>query len=169
MLLLPERFDQNEWFIILNILFGYLWVFFVPRRFPKAISVLVVLFSVCMALVVDHAIASPPLDLYDIGDHKKYEWMDIITYVMYTPYALLSAYLFDKLNPKGLYVTAYIVGLSLLSVFFEWLADLMHVFTYNKWNLFYSFAVYLVSSSLYLWFFRFIMGHYKKSKRAAMM
>ena len=33
MLPMPMKFDENEWYIILNIVFGYLWVFFAPKRY----------------------------------------------------------------------------------------------------------------------------------------
>jgi hypothetical protein len=157
---LPIKFDQNEWFITLNTLFGYTWVLFFPKRYLRVISVLVILFCISMALIIDHAIASPPLDLYDINDRKEYELFDVFTYFMYTPYALLCVYLFDKFNPKGIHFTAYIIGWSLLSLSFEWLAVKCHVFTFYNWSLLYSFSVYLVTTTLHLSFFRFILIYF---------
>jgi hypothetical protein len=159
---LPKRFDQNEWFILLNITFGYVWIFFSPKKYPNVISLLAILFSVCMALIIDHAIAPPPLDLYDINDWKEYELFDVITYFIYTPYALLFVYLYDKFNPKGLYFTANIIIWSLFSVGFEWVAAKFHVFTYNNWSLLYSFSVYLVTTTLQLSFFRFILRYFNE-------
>lgn len=43
-----------------------------------------------IAKIIDHAIAGEPLDLYDIGDQKKFEVFDIIGYMMYLPYAYIS-------------------------------------------------------------------------------
>ncbi|MDB5085131.1 MAG: putative rane protein [Bacilli bacterium] len=162
---LPIKFDENEWFILLNIIVGYTVVSFLPKRYPRAISVLVVLFCVSLAIILDHAIASPPLNLYDINDQKKYELMDVITYFIYSPYALITVYLYDKLRPKGLYYTAYVVGWSLFCLLFEWLAEKCHVFTYEKWNLVYSFSVYLAATPLHLWFFRFILGYFQASQK----
>jgi hypothetical protein len=164
MLPLPIKFDANEWYILLNSVFGYTWVLFLPKRYPRAISVLVVLFCVIVATIYDHTLATPPLDLYDINDQKKYELMDVITYFMYCPYALLSVYLYDKFDPKGIYFTAYIVGWSILAVIFEWLAVKCHVFTFNHWSLLYSFSMYLVSTTLQLNFFRFIIRYFNKTR-----
>jgi hypothetical protein len=166
---LPIKFDQNEWFIILNTVLGYTWVLFFPKRYPRVISVLVILFSVFISILIDHAVASPPLNLYDINDRKEYELFDVFTYFMYTPYALLCVYLYDKFNPKGLYFTAYIIGWSLLSLGFERIAVKLHVFTFYNWNSLYSFSFYLASVTLYLCFFRFILNYFNEdsSKKTA--
>ena len=166
MLPLPIQFDQNEWFIILNCVFGYIWLLFVPKRYPHVISVLVVLFTVTVAVIMDHTIATPPLDLYDINDLKKYELFDVITYFMYTPYALLSVYLYDKFNPTGLYFTAYVMMWSLLAVGFEWLAVILNVFKYNGWTMLYSFSFYLFATTLHLKFFQFILRYFKETTTA---
>lgn len=165
MLPLPVQFDQNEWFIILNCLFGYLWVVFVPRRYPHAISIMVVLFTVTVAVIMDHTIATPPLDMYDINDLEKYESTDVITYFMYSPYGLLSVYLYDKFNPKGLYFTTYVIMWSLLAVGFEWLAYIYNVFKYNGWTLYYSFSFYLFATTLHLKFFQFILRYYRETSK----
>jgi hypothetical protein len=160
---LPIKFDENEWFILLTILFGYSWVLFAPKRYPTTISVLVILFCVSAALIIDHSIAGPPFDLYDINDRKKYELFDVITYFMYSPYALLSVYLYDKFDPKGFRFTAYIVGWAILCTFFQWLALKCHVFTYNNWNMSYSFSVYLVLTYFQLSFFRLILRYFNEN------
>lgn len=164
MLPLPLRFDGNEWFIIVAIVLGYICVAFLPKRYPHAMSVLIVLFCVTIAIILDHSIATPPLDMYHINDQNKYELMDIITYFMYSPYALISVYLYDRLNPKGLYLVAYIIGWSTLAELFEWLASIFHVFTYTGWHLFYSFSVYLVATPVQLIFFRYTMKYFNEHK-----
>jgi hypothetical protein len=162
MLPLPVKFDQNEWFIILNCVLGYSWLIFVPKRYPPVISVLVILFTVTVAIIMDHTIATPPLDLYDLNDRNKYEVTDVITYFMYAPYALLSVYLYDKFNPKGLYFTAYVIMWSLLAVGFEWLAIIFNVFKYHGWTLLYSFSFYLFATTLHFKFFQFILRYFKE-------
>ncbi|GEO25005.1 hypothetical protein AAC03nite_07900 [Alicyclobacillus acidoterrestris] len=162
MLPLPLRFDGNEWFIILCTVFGFLCVSLLPKRYPRAVSTLVVLFVVSVAIVLDHSIMTPPLDMYDINDYKKYELMDVVTYFMYSPFALLSVYLYDKFHPKGFALVGYIIGWSALAEFFEWLATLFHVYTYTTWKLPYSFSVYLVATTLQMVFFRYTMKYYDR-------
>lgn len=156
LLLLPKKFDANEWFVILTIGIGFTWLLFTPRRYPRSISVLVILFTVTMAIILDHSLASPPLDLYDINDYKQYEWIDVITYLMYSPYALLAVYIYDKWNPRGIHFTVYVICWSVFCVAFEWAAVKAHVFTFLHWNLVYSFSVYLIMTVLHISFFRFL-------------
>jgi hypothetical protein len=153
----PKHFDANEWYIILTTVLGYGVLYFFPKRYPHAISVLLVLFCVSAATVYDHTIAWPPLELYDINDRKSYEWFDAVTYLMYSPYALICVYVYDKANPKGLWFTAYIVLWSALCVLFEWLAIRCHVFTFHRWNLFYSLSVYLVMTTLYIRLYHYLL------------
>ncbi|GMA61228.1 hypothetical protein NZD89_16250 [Alicyclobacillus fastidiosus] len=164
----PLDFDANEWFIILNIVLGYTLVLLLPRRYPRVVSILVVLFCVSIAIILDHSIATPPLDMYDINDQKKYELMDVITYLMYSPFAILSVYLFDKFNPRGLYFTAYVIAWSGFATLFEWLATLCRVFTYTEWHLLYSFSVYLVATVSEIGFFRLILRHFNKTRKTEM-
>jgi len=158
---LPEQFNENEWFIILSIVCGFIFVLFLPKRYPLVISILLVLFTVTIAIIRDHLIATPPLDLYDLNDLEKYEVTDIITYLMYSPYALICAYLFDKFDPKGIYITAYVILWSLFALGFEWLAVFFHVFKFSGLTFLNSFAFHLLATSIYLLFFRFIMDSLK--------
>jgi len=134
---------------------------FLPKRYPLVISILLVLFTVTIAIIRDHLIATPPLDLYDLNDLEKYEVTDIITYLMYSPYALLCAYLFDKFDPKAIYITAYVILWSLFALGFEWLAVFFHVFKFSGLTFLNSFAFHLLATSIYLLFFRFIMDSLK--------
>ncbi|WP_053071817.1 hypothetical protein [Ornithinibacillus contaminans] len=164
MLPLPEQFDENEWFIILTTVFGFILILLLPKRYPHVISILMVLFTVTIAIIMDHLIATPPLDLYDLNDLKKYEVTDIITYLMYSPYALLCIYLFDKFDPKGKYITAYVVFWSLFALGFESLAAFFNVFKYSGWTFLNSFAFYLLATSIYIFFFTFTRDLLKSNK-----
>jgi hypothetical protein len=159
---LPIKFDANEWFILLSIGLGYSWLLFTPRRYPRSISVLIILFTETFAIILDHALAPPPLDLYDINDTPKYELMDVITYLIYSPFSLLTVYLYDKLNPRGIYFTAYVICWSAFCVAFEWASVKCHVFTFHYWNLVYSFSVYLIMTTLQISFFKFLLSRVKR-------
>lgn len=102
--------------------------------------------------------------MYNLNDQQKYELMDVVTYFMYSPYALISVYLYDRLNPRGIFFVAYIVGWSAFAVCFEWLAVIFHVFTYTGWRLLYSFSVYLIATPLQLLFFRYTMRYVRNSR-----
>ncbi|MDQ0191555.1 hypothetical protein JI721_10200 [Alicyclobacillus cycloheptanicus] len=160
----PQSFDANEWFILITLLIGYVCVALLPKRYPNAVATLIALFCVSVAIILDHSIATPPLDLYDVNDFKKYELMDVITYFMYSPYALICAYLYDRLRPQRLFLAAYIVGWSALATLFEWIASLCHVFTYTHWSFLSSFCVYLIATPAQLAFFRYTMRYFDQHR-----
>ncbi|OZM58157.1 hypothetical protein CIB95_00845 [Lottiidibacillus patelloidae] len=159
---LPQQFDQNEWFIIISIILSYTFIYFLPHRFPTSISILVMFFSVFVARVVDELLAGPKVDFYDVIDSGKYELFDIISYMMYAPFAYLLVYFFDKFQLRGLLLFFYIVAFSLFGWGFEWISEHFHLFTYNEWKFSYSLAVYLIIQPITLLFFILISNSHKK-------
>jgi hypothetical protein len=141
----PIDFDLNEWFALAAGLTGVTVVFWLPKRFPTGLSAILWAFNFCLAIVLDHLLAGPLYDLYDIFDSKKYEWFDLFTYlVVYPPAAYALVYGYDRWRPSGWLAGAYIVGCVLPTTFLEWLADLCGVFHYKGWKLIYSIPTYTV-------------------------
>jgi hypothetical protein len=125
-----------------------------PKRFPPVSITVFVVFTVFISQSVDSLIAVKPFDLYDVSDSSKYEVMDIVIYYLnYPSLAYIYLYFYDKWNVKGMYRILYIIGFSLISVFFEWIALLCHVFTYKGWKLWYSPFVYIAVYILYILMF----------------
>lgn len=147
----PERFDINEWFTIISFVVLLTIAISLPKRFSQLSITIFFVFTVFISQTVDSLIAVKPFDMYDVSDSSKYEVMDIfIYYLNYPLYTYLFLYFYDKWNLKGMNRILYLSGFSLISVFFEWLADLCNVFTYKGWNLWYSSLVYEVTFILYI-------------------
>lgn len=153
---LPQNFDQNEWFLIVWLIISFAVVFLLPKRFPLSITILIMLLSSTVARLSDHLLSSPNLDLYDVMDAPTYEIFDLLSYVLYPPFAYLFVYIFDKLNIRGFWIVTYIVIGSLGGIMYEWLSAYFNVFNYKGWHLRYSFSVYLISQTFTLLFFRYI-------------
>lgn len=140
----PEKFDGNEWFIIISLLLVLTIALLLPKRFSPMVVVLLVLFNVFLGQTVDSFIGVPPYDLYDVNDRKEYEIFDGILYFFhYPPSAYLVTYFYDKWRIKGLYVIAYIICCALITTGLEWMAVIFHVFNYKGWKLIYSAPVYM--------------------------
>lgn len=139
----PEKFDGNEWFILISLTLVLIIALLLPKRFPPVVVVFMMLFNVFIGQTVDYTIAVPPYNLYDVNDISEYEIFDCLLYfLLYPPTAYLVIYFYNKWRIKGLYVIAYILGCALITVGLEWLAVLFHVFKYNGWKLIYSGPVY---------------------------
>jgi hypothetical protein len=142
---LPIHFSSNEWFVLAAATIGLTTVYLLPRRFPIALAAIVWAFNFFLAIVLDHFLAGPIYDMYDIFDSPKYELFDLFTYlVVYPPAAYTLVYLYDKWRLTWLQTVAYILGCVLLTTVLEWLAAKCGVFHYKGWKLIYSIPSYSV-------------------------
>ncbi|MEH7746239.1 hypothetical protein V7659_14530 [Neobacillus drentensis] len=165
MLVLPENFDTNEWFITISIVVTYTFMLILPKRFPLSITLLMLLFSMTYAQVIDTILAGTKFDLYDINDVEKYEWFDFITWFLYPPFGYAFVYFYDKWIVKGIGVFWYIVSWAFIALVVEVLSFKLHVFTYKGWKFSYSFPIYLVTLCIYLLVFLYLKGTFEKLKR----
>jgi presenilin-like A22 family membrane protease len=125
-----------------------------PKRFSPITITVFTVFTVFISETIDSLIAVKPFDFYDVNDSPKFEVMDVAMYYLnYTAYTYIFFYFYDKWKLKGIYRILYLIGFSLLSVFFEWLAHLFHVFTYKGWKLWYSPFVYIGTYILFILIF----------------
>ncbi|MCA0753982.1 hypothetical protein KP806_02925 [Paenibacillus sp. N4] len=161
MMPLPEKFDANEWFIVLFMAAAYTAVFLLPRRFPAVITAVMLLLSDVIAKAADFIIATPPYDLYDITDTPKFDLFDFILWLLYPPFGYLALYIYDKFHIRGTGAALYVLICSLLALGFEWLAAQAHVFNYKGWTTVYSLPVYLFVISLYLLIYRLLQQRFR--------
>ena len=162
MMPLPEKFDVNEWFLIGCVIISYLVVTFLPKRFPRSITVLFLLIGTTIARLSDHLLASPKLDLYNIMDTPNYDFFDLITYFLYAPFSYLFVYFYDKWKIKGYWILVYLLLCTSGGTLFEWVNKEFGVFTYKGWRLSYSFSVYMAVQCFVLLFFHLVVRHNRR-------
>jgi accessory gene regulator protein AgrB len=162
---LPKNFDQNEWVIIISCIALLLLLYIFPKRFPTSISILIIAFSIVVARVVDHLLAGPDINFYDVLDSGDYELFDLFSYIPYAPFAYVFVYLYDKLQIRGVYTSLYIIIFSLIAIGVEWIttSSFIHYFHYYSWEILYSFPIYLVIQPLTLLFYHFIIKVHARS------
>ncbi|MGG3466179.1 hypothetical protein ABES02_01125 [Neobacillus pocheonensis] len=157
MMPLPEKFDENEWFLIGCVVVSYLVLFFLPKRFPRSTTILFLLIGTTIARLSDHFLASPKLDLYNIMDTPNYDFFDLITYFLYAPFSYLFVYFYDRWKIKGYWILVYLLLCTSGGTLFEWVNKEFGVFTYKGWRLSYSFSVYLAVQCFVLLFFHLVV------------
>lgn len=139
-----EKFDENEWFIIISLVLVLTIARLLQKQFSTMVVVFVMLFNVFLGQTVDYILAVPPYDLYDINDQKQYEIFDgILYFLLYPPTAYIVIYFYDKWRITGIFVFAYIIAWALITTGLEWIATVFQVFKYNGWKLIFSFPVYI--------------------------
>lgn len=161
----PKEFDQNEWLIIVCFVFLIILLYKLPKRFPTPVTVLILLFTLAVSRVVDHTIAGPDINFYDIMDSGKFEFFDIFCYITYAPFGYLFIYVYDKYQLRGTKLFLYIITCSIASIAFEYFTASSYIsfFKYHNWKPIYSLPIYLVVQSLTLLFLHLIQHFYKSS------
>jgi len=164
MILPPKDFGANDWFIIGCLILVYAIVWLLPRRLPRSVSLLVMLFSLSLAKGSDNTLGTKPLDLYDTNQIPKFDMTDLLTWALYPAFGYLFMYAYDRYRIRGYALPAFIVGCSLAGSGFEYVCVLLDVFTYKSWILADSFIVYLWAQSLTILFFEWLKRIVKQTR-----
>lgn len=151
MIVYDNRFNANEWFIIVSICIGIACILFFPRRFSTQVATLFFMCGVYSGFFFDHSLSVEPISFYDVNDVSKFQVMDFISYCMYGPVSYFFFYIYDRLQIKSSFIPLYILFWSLLSVGAEWLAVMFGVYHYRHgYKLAYSFPIYLLVQSCWV-------------------
>jgi hypothetical protein len=159
----PEKFDENEWTILIALVANILIFLFLPKKLPKEITPLIVLLSISFPKIMDHSMGVKPYNLYDLTDTNKYELFDLLLYGVYPAFGYLFVYFIDYV--KRFMLVLYMIGWSLFSTLFEWIFVKLHVFNYTGWRVVYSLPIYLVVLSLTFLFYHFLMVYRFKDRQ----
>ncbi len=155
-----NSFNQNEWFIIIALFIGGIVVYFLPKRFPKKITAVFLICGVFFGFFFDHTLSVLPKNYYDLNDSPKFEFFDYLSQCMYAPYSYLYFHLYDRMNIRLRYSPMYILVWALISVGFERVGDLLGIYHYHHgYNLYISFAIYLVVLSSWVGFYYVIKAY----------
>jgi hypothetical protein len=145
---LPTKFDTNEIFIIvIGVLLSLIVVKILPNRLSYTTSIIMFLHKISIAIAVDHILAGPPLDLYDVLDTGKFEFFDLILYLfIYGPFTYIIIYIYDKwfYHKSNFKKFIFLVFVILINVGFEFIATKLDIYIYKGWKLYYSIPIYLI-------------------------
>jgi hypothetical protein len=169
MMLVENKFDQNDYFVIFAVIVSWGIFFLLPKVFSKQITILIFLYSLTAAGFFDNSIGAAPLDFYDIMDGPAYTVMDVVVYFLYPPFSYIFLYVYKKYQIKNRYIVFFIASFTTVAIAIEWVYHKMKVFTYKNGNsIVYSICVYLIIQSLLIVFYRFLkvseQGEMKKTR-----
>lgn len=148
-----QKFNSNEWFVIITLIIGVILVWKLPKRFSIKQSLVYFIGFVFLGLVFDSTVGIEPIDYYDVIDKSSYELMDFVSYLSYGPFG----YLYDYFKIENKYNTIYVLLWTIISVVTEYFAHVFGVFHYkNGYEIYYSFPIYLLILMSYLYLYKFI-------------
>lgn len=152
-----RAFNQNDWFVVIMCLLLIGIIFFLPKRFTRPVTCLLLLYSVTVATILDNTIAAHLFDFYDIMDGPAYTFMDLVVYLLYAPFGYFFIYIYDRFQLTGRKAVIYVLLFSLFSLAFEWLCVRFGVFHYKMgYGMYYSYCIYLFVQTLTIFFYRYI-------------
>lgn len=163
-LILPQNFDMNEWFLVISLIVMYTIFILLPQRLPKTITMLIYMFSFALEKASDLILEYPPYVLYYLDDITGFELSDFLTCFLYPVFGYLLLYFYEKWNVRGIFTFFYLMSWSVFAILFEWIMMKVRIFNYTGWNLFYSFTVYLIVVGLYVVFYHFVKYFFEKTK-----
>jgi hypothetical protein len=158
---LPEKFDENELFIIFSTIVTWSLILMLTRRMSAVTVTIIWTFNVFLALLADITITVKPYELYFTIDHKTHELFDVVLhFVTYPalPYFVVNSY--QHYKPKGLKLLSFVVFWGGVAIALEWTSVQFNVFTYTGWKLYFSFLVYLIVFAVTIWLANFVEKKY---------
>jgi hypothetical protein len=162
---LPNKWDSNEWAILIFLLISFIIIVCLPKRFPKSVTLLMLMFGLIVAKTLDHILGIPPYDLYDTNDLKKYEFSDVFLYILYMPFSYIFFYSYDYLKLRGGLLISFLLSWAVFAVFFEWISLKLKIIHYGAWKLFYSFPIYLLVLCFSLLFYHLLKWKFLKTRK----
>jgi hypothetical protein len=161
-----DKFNKNEWLVLIILLVGLVLAWRFRKGFPIKEAMVYFLFSFFTGIVFDHTISIEPFDFYDVNDNSSYQFMDFLTYLMYSPYGYLLIYIYHRFKIKPSLTPFYVLLCSLISVLLELLAVRMGVYHYkNGYKIYYSFPIYLLLLSFAISIYHFLSSGTSDSKK----
>ncbi|WP_019154211.1 hypothetical protein [Robertmurraya massiliosenegalensis] len=158
-----NQFNLNEWFIIGALVIGVLVVVLLPKRFTQQTTIVFITTGVFFGFFADHGLSVLPVSFYDVNDSSHFEVMDFFSHIMYGPYSYLFFYLFHLLNVKPRYTPIYVLAWAFVSLGMEIICKKIGIFHYRHgFNFYYSFVIYLLVLSFWVYFYSLIMKYGNK-------
>ncbi|EDL66577.1 replicative DNA helicase [Bacillus sp. SG-1] len=158
--LLPKSFDKNEWYILVISTIMVLIFLLIPKRFPSKLTLNLILFNLVLSFVIDHLLAMPPHDFYDIMDRPSFELFDLIIYIFaYSFFGYFLLYMYDMLKLNYKRTIVFILTFSIIVTGLEAISTyIFEVYKYHEWNLIFSFLSYIILFLLNVLYFRWIVS-----------
>ncbi len=153
----PEKFDENEIFVIILLVFVWILLFVIPRHLSALEIFLIWTLNVYFVFTADMSLAVPPAELYETMDLPEHEIFDFLIFFFgYFPFAYFAINYFKPRAFSVKQTVLFIIVCALLTTMLEWIALKLNVFTFTGWKIYLSFFVYIIVYSLNVLLFLYI-------------
>ncbi|WP_223589142.1 hypothetical protein [Neobacillus bataviensis] len=162
-MILWESFDKNEIYILIMMLIVYMAFFLFPKRLPRSITILFLVWGFASSTLFDFTIGGGLLDFYKVNDSNKYDLADLLTYFLFAPFSYFFVYFYERFKINKKTFIFYVLGWSLVGLVMEKVSTLMGVTRYQHgYSMKYSFVVFLVVQTTTALYYELIKKAWKK-------
>ncbi|KON88645.1 hypothetical protein AF332_18750 [Sporosarcina globispora] len=148
-------FDANEWFVLVNLMAAGILIWKLPKKLSGLETAVHFTIGIFTGMFFDHTISIKPWDFYDVNDTSDYQFIDLLSYIMYGPYSYIFIYLYVKLNVKGHKNILYVTIWTIFAVLIEWFSVKLGIFHYEKgYQISWSFPIYGFFQTLQIMFYK---------------
>lgn len=156
-MILWETFDKNEIYILVMLAVAYGAFIFFPKKLPREITILFLVWGFTSATFFDFTIGGGVLDFYKVNDSNQYELTDVLSYFLFAPFSYFFVYFYERININKKTFIFYVLGWSLLGLGMEKVSNWMGLTHYqNGYDLKYSFVVFLVVQTTTALYYEFV-------------
>ncbi|XEC94748.1 hypothetical protein AB6A23_26260 [Paenibacillus tarimensis] len=148
-MILWERFDQNEWFVLAMLVLSYAAVIALPKRLPRSILILGLIWGFASSTLLDFTIGGGLMDFYRVNDSNRYELTDLFVYLIFASFGYLFVYFYEWFQIDRRTFVFYVLVWSALGMGVEWIAEWTGMTVYQHGYKFeYNFVVFLVVQTI---------------------
>lgn len=148
-------FNLNEWFILLTGTVVFLLVYLMPKQFTRVQTLTMLLIGFYLGCTFDETFGIGPFNYYDINNTSFMELWDVLTYVMFSPFAYFFVYGYSNVKKSRtayfFYISVWALGAILLEAL-AWHAGVYHYL--NGYRQYYSLPFYLLALTVTMIYYR---------------
>jgi hypothetical protein len=144
-MILWEEFGKNEIYILIMLVIAYAAFFLFPKRLPRSITILLLVWGFVSSTFFDFTIGGGLLDLYRVNDSNKYELFDLLSYFLFAPFSYFFVYFYERFKIGRKAFIFYVLGWCSVGLIMEKVSGFMGLTHYQHgYSMKYSLVVFLV-------------------------
>lgn len=142
-------FNVSEWFILINGIMAYLVLYIMPKRFTRTQTLTMILIGAYFSAFFDNTVCVSPFNYYNVNDTPYIDFWDILSFVMFGPFAYFFIYGYSIIRKNKttyfFYITVWALG-AMFAEALSWHAGVYHYL--NGYQMFFSLPIYLIVLTL---------------------
>jgi hypothetical protein len=156
-MILWEHFDKNEIYILVMIVIAYTAFFLIPKRLPRNITLLFLVWGFASATLFDFTIGAGKHDFYQVNDSNRYELFDLLTYILFATFGYFFVYFYELFEINKKRFIPYVLCWTLVALMMEKVSIWMGVTHYQHgYKLQFSLAIFLLVQTTTGLYYQFI-------------